>query len=477
MADTGKRIKLSVLSRSRTPGHGCSRAAVRGCTGAMPRRAQRLDAADEDGFRLQRGRSRTKSRARSASGARGALKTDGNKTHGLVWECWGTHAGKRCGRMCGGHHRCTRCGRDAPAAAFRDKNILVRDPPNQRRKRAVSRKGGQPEHSAEVARRRKVEEKLRKEKQLLQQQLADKVAEGSGAAEPEEGPDPKHELRSKIAAKRADLAVLEGMVGTTPALAAGVAQGKLEIAALQTQLVEGLPINQRVKNLELLIQRRDKARDKLAVEMLELEAEQVRIAAELEGKHRLYITAHKDIEEAQAARAELLLKKAAEAGATVANAAAPPPAAAPHVVTYETAIAVLQGIFSSGQFSDAEREGVSGVAATRARVYSASAVPVPTSAKEGVELVGDNEAAGLSQELVLAPADLTALEKNTQDLSEDIPASVPAAQPNPPTQAEKGSADGDVAMGSGEQAGSSFDKPPPTAAQAMADIKRRRKQL
>ena len=67
--------------------------------------------------------------------------------------------------------------------------------------------------------------------------------------------------------------------------------------------------------------------------------------------------------------------------------------------------------------------------------------------------------------------------ENTQGAPADIPASVPAAQPDPLTQATPGSADGDISTGSIEQAGSIFDKAPPTAAQAMADIKRRRKQL
>ena len=379
--------------------------------------------------------------------------------------------------MCIGHHRCTRCGRDAPAAAFRAKNIEVRDAPTHRRKRSPSRKGGQQEQSAEVIRLKKVEEKLRKEKQQLEQQLADKTLEGTGVHEPEEGSDPKDALRKKLAALRADLGVFEGMVGTTPALAGVIAQTKLDIAALHTQLVEGQPINQRVRNLELQIQRRDKTRDKLAGDMVDLEAEQARIGAELDEKRRSYAAALKDIEDSQAERADLLLKKAAEAGAPVANAAAPPQAAGPAEITYDTALAVLLGIFSSSSFSDAEREGINGVAATLARIHSASGVPVPTSAKEQAELVGDSEAAGLSQELALAPADVAAVVENTQDAPVDIPASVPAAQPDPATQPARGSADGDIAMGSTEQAGSIFDKAPPTAAQAMADIKRRRKQM
>ena len=102
---------------------------------------------------------------------------------------------------------------------------------------------------------------------------------------------------------------------------------------------------------------------------------------------------------------------------------------------------------------------------------------MPTSASERAELVGDSETAGVSQELALAPADVAAVAENTQDVPEEVPASVPAAQADPPTQAEQGIADGDISMGSGEQAGSIIDKPPPTAAQAMADIKRRRKQM
>ena len=91
------------------------------CNGAMPKRSQRHGAADSDGFRPVRGRSCSRARARSASGARDASKTRAS-TNTFKWECWGNFAGRRCGKQCVGVQNCTRCGRSAPDKAWAVKN-------------------------------------------------------------------------------------------------------------------------------------------------------------------------------------------------------------------------------------------------------------------------------------------------------------------------------------------------------------------
>ena len=379
--------------------------------------------------------------------------------------------------MCIGHQKCTRCGREAPGAAWKNKHMHVRDAPTQRRQRSASRKGRQDDGASELARLRKSEEKLRKEKELLEQQLSDKAAES--AVGPETGEDdPKAALRKKIAALRADVVVLEGLVASSPAVAPVIAQHKLEIAAIHAQMVEGQPINLRVKNIELHITRREKAREKLAGEMVDLETEQVRIMAELQKKRGAYVEILQDMEKSQAERADLLHKKALEAGAPPVAAAPVPPATSPADITYDTALTVLLGFFSSHKFSDAEREGINGVAATRARIQSAAAVPVPA-CPTGTELYGEAAAAGrdehsqaaASQALVAATAPTG---EGSQPAVVEVPASIPAGQPEPPTQPTQKIGDGDCTMGTGDKAGSIFDKAPPSAAQAMADIKRQR---
>ena len=97
----------------------------------------------------------------------------------------------------------------------------------------------------------------------------------------------------------------------------------------------------------------------------------------------------------------------------------------------------------------------------------------------GTELFGDAAAAGIeehsqaaaSQPLVAATAPAG---EGSQLAVVEVPASIPAGQPEPPTQPTQEIGDGDCSMGSGDKAGSIFDKAPPSAAQAMADIKRQR---
>ena len=123
-------------------------------------KARRNGVADSDGFRPVRGRSSSRARARSASGARDSSKTRAT-TNTFKWECWGTFAGRRCGKQCVGVQNCTHCGRSAPDKAWAVKVNREPNGPASRRKRSPSRprKGGSEAESAELAKlRREVEQ-------------------------------------------------------------------------------------------------------------------------------------------------------------------------------------------------------------------------------------------------------------------------------------------------------------------------------
>ena len=86
--------------------------------------------------------------------------------------------------------------------------------------------------------------------------------------------------------------------------------------------------------------------------------------------------------------------------------------------------------------------------------------------------MGDNAAAGLdenSQEGGGTAPDVAAtprLETPAATQLEDVPASIPAAQPDPPTQ--------DIVMATPAPVGNVLDREPLSASQAMEDQKRRR---
>ena len=140
--------------------------------------------------------------------------------HGFKWECWGQHHGKRCGRMCGGHQPCTRCGREAPRAAWSIKYAAVRGPtPPRRRQRSASRKVERKDESAEMARLHKENLKHQKEKKELEEALASRTCEASASPENEDD-DPKTAMRQKLAVLREHVAKLEDLQGTMPELPA-----------------------------------------------------------------------------------------------------------------------------------------------------------------------------------------------------------------------------------------------------------------
>ena len=463
---------------------------------SMAKRRRHAGEADGDGYRTQRGRSTSKGRRRSASGARDHSKPPvSNKASGYKWECWGTFAGRRCGKQCTGLQNCTRCGRSAPDKAWTFKGN--REPPHRRtRSPSRGRKAGLASDAAKIAKLRKEmaqrdkdyrEREAKRDRELRELQAAVETGEKPAVPDSAEA-EAKGGLRKEIEALRAGIAGLEALVCTMPDLADKLAARKQELAGLVARQLEGQPTGSRLRGIETSIHRKDRQRDAVADEMAELETERIRIGAILEEKRGRYTELIQGIKELQVQRAELLDKQAQEARAplTAAVPAAGPATAAPTRPTFQEAWAVFREVHDSCSYTDDERATVSSIAARVQQQHhqqlaaAAEAAPLPTTPRTA--------AAAADAGLLPAPA---VGEGSAADVPPSAfdevpatpPASIPAAQPNPPTQEMVGdrAAAGrdefsqDVAMLPATPVGSVLDREPLTADQAMEEKRRRKK--
>ena len=445
---------------------------------SMGKRQNRHATPTTEGYaRITRGRERRRSKSRPAGGARdstpAARRRSQSRTsqrHGErrlrpgEWDCW------KCGEIRKGIGNCTKCNRAPPAWLDRQ----------------LTSGGGGPHTRSKQERKERADQsqalaKLQKECDRMRAQHASDIRalKAVVAHAPEapvhssqesEADDIKVNLRKELVELRLRISRAEAL--DDPAMV-GVIKGHKEHAArIQLQLVEGQPINQRVRNLELAISRKDKARELMGRDMFALEEERARIVSEMDAKQREYKELLGDIRQCQAERAELLSKQAAEAGAAlpVGSAVPPPPAANPAQPSLEQCLVVLKGVFDELSASDAERALVEtfGQRAIQRRqaVETVPNIPVPTSPR-----LQPNPGDGGT------PPEPPAAEP---------PASIPSAQPTPPTQELVGDAaasgrdefatpaDADVQMEGSGRPGSIFDREPPSLERAMADEKRRR---
>ena len=465
----------------------------------MAKRRRHAGEADDEGYRTQRGRSASKARRRSASGARGQSKPKvSNTATGYKWECWGTFAGRRCGKQCTGITNCTRCGRSAPDKAWSLYNKSHRDqPPRRARSPSRGRKTGIAAESAEVAKLRKEmaqrdkdyrEREAKRDRELRELHAAldggDKPAVPAAAEN-----EAKDGLRKEIEALRGGIASLEALVVTMPDLADRLAARKQELAVLVARQLEGQPTGSRLRGIETSIHRKDRQRDAVADEMSELETERIRIGGLLEEKRCKYAELIQGIKELQVQRAGLLDKQAQEARAPLAAAApeAAPEPAAPARPSYQEAWAVLKELHDGCSYTDEERAMVTSIAQRVQQQHhqqlqaAAERAPLPTSPRTAAAAA---EAVPPLVPVAVEGATADVPPSAVDELPATPPASIPAGQPNPPTQELVGdrAAAGidefsqDVAMLPATPVGSVLDREPLTADQAMED-KRRRKRI
>ena len=451
--------------------------------------------ADGEGYRRVRGRSLSRARTRSASGARDKSKprvADDNNTFDHKWTCWGTFAGKRCGRQCVGIKNCARCGRSAPDKAWN----RCRDSTGRRpRSPPLARKVGIDDSSSEVAKlRREVAQakadSAKRDREMRELRAAlEARTEGPAAAPDDGGGDGKEELRKDIEALQREIRNIEAL--GLPDLAGEVDKRKLKLAALVEQRVQGQPVPQRLRNIEATILKKDKQLEALGGDMADLDEERIRLGAEMEKKRVKYAEHEEQIKTLQLERARLLDQQAAEARCTVPAAAPAAPAPeAPARPTFEQAWAVLKGVHDECSTTDEERAIVASIGQRVAQLHqqqqqqqeqqlaaaaASGRIPVPTSPRgERAALVGEaaadgrsehgSEGGGTAPDVAATPA--LAAPAATQ--ADEVPASIPAAQPDPATQ--------DVVMAATAATGSVLDRVPLSAAQAMEAAKRRRLQ-
>ena len=387
------------------------------------------------------------------------------------------------------------CGRSAPDRAWAVKINREPNGPTSRRKRSPSRprKGGSEAESAELAKlRREVEQaksdSIKQTREMRELRAAFEArADAPAVSQEVSGSEGKDELRKDIEKLQHEIRSIEAL--DIPELAGELAKKKLKLAALTEQRVQNQPTPMRLRGIEAAILKKNKVLEAISSDMADLDLERIRLGVELEKKSAKY-TEHMDhVKSLQLERAKLLDRQAVEARGTVAAAAAAPPAPeAAARPSFEQAWAVLKGVHDECSNTDEERAIVARIGQRVAQhhlqqqqqqqqqLVAAAAdgqIPVPTSPRgESGGLVGDNAAAGLdenSQEGGGTAPDVAAtprLETPAATQLEDVPASIPAAQPDPPTQ--------DIVMATPAPVGNVLDREPSSALQAMEDQKRRR---
>ena len=451
----------------------------------------------DDGSTAIRGRSSTRRRTRSASGARGHSRSRPSASFGHRWECWGHINGKKCGRECVGLQPCPRCGRQAPNKAWDVANAEAKRSSGLRAPKASNNDNEVAKLRRELAQAKNenIKDNLKRDREVreLRAAVAEARVEAPAASQDAGAAEHKDQLKQDIEKLQSEIKRMEAL--ELPYLGDIVAEKKRKLATLSEQRVLGQPTPVRLRGIEAAITRRDKAMDAVANEMVDLDEELIRLGAELE-KKRLKYAEHQDhIRKLQIERAGLLDQQAQEARGPMAAAALEPAVVqVPAQPTFEQAWAVLKGVHDECSGTDEERDIVARIGLRvverhqqqqmqqQQQLTAAAAdgqIPVPSSPRgDAAELVGEAAAAGRDEhsqraggtapEMAATPSQVPAAATGG-GAAEDVPASVPAAQPEPPTQPLTQ----DIVMATAP-AGNVLDREPLSAAQAMEAIKRRR---